>query len=225
MYNLLLLLQFIDFSDNLFNALFLLGTNKEALTSGLSDMDYLRSKVTQTVNTLEEEEEKSDGEEEQEEEGDEDPILLQHTDSAYESGENSSKAKTPVLCKTKESKTKKSEKQEVCAINNDCTELLCFFFTCISHLTCFPAAGTSDSIHCEVTRSPVQCERGDRQRAAGLERHHFGLALFCTFCTFWLDFYDSYKFENSWPLWSRQQSESERMTVEIEQVGYSFVEW
>ncbi|TWW60369.1 RNA-binding protein 19 [Takifugu flavidus] len=90
------------------------GTDKGALTSGLSDMDYLRSKVAQTVNTLEEEEEKSDGEEEQEEEeGDEDPILLQHTDSAYESGENSSKAKTPVLCKTKESKIKKSEKQEL----------------------------------------------------------------------------------------------------------------
>lgn len=181
------MLQFIDFSDNLFNALFILGTNKEALTSGLSDMDYLRSKVAQTVNTLEEEEEKSDGEEEQEqeeEEGDEDPILLQHTDSAYESGENSSKAKTPVLCKTKESKMKKSEKQEVCPINTNCTEVLCFFFTCISHLTCFPAAGTSDSIHCEVTRSPVQCERGDHKRAAGLENHHLVLVLCCTFWTF-----------------------------------------
>lgn len=148
-------------------------------------MDYLRSKVAQTVNTLEEEEEKSDGEEEQEEEeGDEDPILLQHTDSAYESGENSSKAKTPVLCKTKESKIKKSEKQEVCPINNKYTEVLCFFFTCISRLTCFPAAGTSDSIHCEVTRSPVQRERGDHKRAAGLESHHFDLVLLCTFCTF-----------------------------------------
>lgn len=191
-------------------------------------MDYLRSKVAQTVNTLEEEEEKSDGEEEQEEEeeeGDEDPILLQHTDSAYESGENSSTAKTPVLCKTKESKMKKSEKQEVCPINNKCKEVLCFFFTCISHLTCFPADGTSDSIHCEVTRSPVQCERGDHKRAAGLESHHLSLVLFCTFCTFWLDFYDSYKFESSWHLWSRQQSESERMTVGIEQAGYCFVEW
>lgn len=218
------MLQFSDFSDNLFNALFLLGTSKEALTSGLSDMDYLRSKVAQTVNTLEEEEEKSDGEEEQEEEeeADEDPILLQHTDSAYESGENSSKAKPPVLCKTKESKIKK---QEVCPINNNGTEILCFFFTCISHLTCFPAAGTSDSVHCEVTRSPLQCERGDHKRAAGLESHDFGLVLFCTFCTFWLDFYDSYKFESSWHLWSRQQSESEGMTVEIEQVGYCFVEW
>lgn len=182
----MLLLEFIDFSDNFFNALFLLGTNEEALTSGLSDMDYLRSKVAQTVNTLEQEEEKSDGEEEQEEEveGDEDPILLQHTDSAYESGENSSKAKTPVFCKTKESKIKKSEKQEVCSINNNCTEVLSFFFTCISHLTCFPAAGTSDSIHRQVTRSPVQCERGDHKRAAGLESHQFGLVLFCTFCTF-----------------------------------------
>lgn len=145
MYNLLLLLQFIDFSDNLFNALFLLGTNKEALTSGLSDMDYLRSKVAQTVNTLEEEEEKSDGEEE--EEGDEDPILLQHTDSAYESGENSSKVKTPDLCKTKESKMKKSEKQEVCPINNN---LIC---------------GTVFLLHMHFTFDMFSCSRNQQQHS------------------------------------------------------------
>lgn len=92
----------------------LLGASKEALTSGLSDMEYLRSKMAETVNTMEEKEENSDDEEEEEEqEGDDDPVPLQHTDSAYESGENSSKTKTSVPCKKTESKMKKSEKQEV----------------------------------------------------------------------------------------------------------------
>uniref|UniRef100_A0A3B4GPF6 Probable RNA-binding protein 19 n=1 Tax=Pundamilia nyererei TaxID=303518 RepID=A0A3B4GPF6_9CICH len=56
---------------------------KEALKSGLSDMDYLRSKVAQTADTEEEEEEDDDG-------------PLQHTDSDYESGdrENISKVKS-----------------------------------------------------------------------------------------------------------------------------------
>lgn len=92
--------------------MFLLGASKEPQTSSLSDMEYLRSKVAETVNTMEEKEENSDGKEE-EEEGDEDPVPPQHTDSAYESGENSSKTKTSVPCKKKESKIKKSEKQEV----------------------------------------------------------------------------------------------------------------
>ncbi|XP_043968752.1 probable RNA-binding protein 19 [Gambusia affinis] len=52
--------------------------SKEALKSGLSDMDYLRSKVAQTL-------EKSDEENEVDEEEEEGP--LQHGDSAYESGE------------------------------------------------------------------------------------------------------------------------------------------
>lgn len=92
-----------------------LGASEEATTSGLSDMDYLRSKVAQTVNTMEEEEENGDVEQE-DEEGDEDPAPLLHADSAYESSENSSKTKSSVLCKKKESKMKKSEKQKVCAI-------------------------------------------------------------------------------------------------------------
>ncbi|XP_054905016.1 probable RNA-binding protein 19 [Poeciliopsis prolifica] len=59
----------------------------EALKSGLSDMDYLRSKVAQT---LEESDEGNEVDEEEEEEG---PV--QHGDSAYESGEreNISKSK------------------------------------------------------------------------------------------------------------------------------------
>lgn len=73
-------------------------------------MEYLRSKVAQTVNTMEEKDESGDGEEE---EGDDDTVPQQHTDSAYESGENSSKTKTSVLSKQKEHKMKKSEKQEV----------------------------------------------------------------------------------------------------------------
>lgn len=53
--------------------------SKEALKSGLSDMDYLRSKVAQT---LEKSDEENEVDEEEEEEG-----PLQHGDSTYESGE------------------------------------------------------------------------------------------------------------------------------------------
>uniref|UniRef100_A0AAQ5YYA5 Probable RNA-binding protein 19 n=1 Tax=Amphiprion ocellaris TaxID=80972 RepID=A0AAQ5YYA5_AMPOC len=62
---------------------------KEA--AGLSDMDYLRSKVTRTEDMMEESEEKDDGDDEEE-----DDAPVQHTDSAYESGdrENVSKTKT-----------------------------------------------------------------------------------------------------------------------------------
>lgn len=76
---------------------------KEALKSGLSDMDYLRSKVAQTADTEEEEEEDDDG-------------SLQHTDSDYESGdrENISKVKSSVTSEEKDqSKVKKPAKQEV----------------------------------------------------------------------------------------------------------------
>uniref|UniRef100_A0AAX7SGH1 Probable RNA-binding protein 19 n=1 Tax=Astatotilapia calliptera TaxID=8154 RepID=A0AAX7SGH1_ASTCA len=76
---------------------------KEALKSGLSDMDYLRSKVAQTADT----------EEEEEEEDDDGP--LQHTDSDYESGdrENISKVKSSVTSEEKDqSKVKKPAKQE-----------------------------------------------------------------------------------------------------------------
>lgn len=76
---------------------------KQALKSGLSDMDYLRSKVAQTADTEEEEEEDDDG-------------PLQHTDSDYESGdrENISKVKSSVTSEEKDqSKVKKPAKQEV----------------------------------------------------------------------------------------------------------------
>ncbi|XP_074494180.1 putative RNA-binding protein 19 isoform X2 [Sebastes fasciatus] len=84
------------------------GGTKEALKSALSDMEYLRSKVAQTDDTMEESEEKHDGEE------DEDSGRVQHTDSAYESGENLSKTKTSVSSEDKkQSKAKKTAKQEM----------------------------------------------------------------------------------------------------------------
>uniref|UniRef100_A0A671Y9A3 Probable RNA-binding protein 19 n=1 Tax=Sparus aurata TaxID=8175 RepID=A0A671Y9A3_SPAAU len=66
--------------------------DEEALKSGLSDMEYLRSKVATTDDTLEEE----DGEGADDEDEDQGPV--QHTDSAYESGdrESTSKTKTPM---------------------------------------------------------------------------------------------------------------------------------
>lgn len=82
---------------------------KEA--AGLSDMDYLRSKVTRTEDMMEESEEKDDGDDEEEDDG---PV--QHTDSAYESGdrENVSKTKTAVSSEDmKQSKGKKTVKQEM----------------------------------------------------------------------------------------------------------------
>ncbi|XP_034398183.1 probable RNA-binding protein 19 isoform X1 [Cyclopterus lumpus] len=85
------------------------GATKEALKSGLSDMEYLRSKVAQTDDTMEESEEKDDGDE------NEDCGPMQHTDSAYESGDRDSvsKTKTSVSSEDKrQSKAKKTAKQE-----------------------------------------------------------------------------------------------------------------
>lgn len=81
------------------------GATKEALKSGLSDMEYLRSKVAQTEDTMEESGEKDDGEE-----------VVQHIDSAYESGdrENLPKTKTSGSSEDKkQGKAKKTAKQEV----------------------------------------------------------------------------------------------------------------
>lgn len=92
--------------------LLLLGATKEALKSALSDMEYLRSKVAQTVDTMGEE--KDDDEEGDDEDEDNGPI--QHTDSAYESGdrENVSKTKTSISSEDKnQSKAKKTGQQEV----------------------------------------------------------------------------------------------------------------
>lgn len=97
--------------------LFLSGHTKEALMSGLSDMEYLRSKVAQTDDTMEGSEEKNDAEEDDDEEEDGGPT--QPTDSAYESGENTSKTKTSVSSEDKrQSKAKKNAKQEVTVQRN-----------------------------------------------------------------------------------------------------------
>uniref|UniRef100_A0A3Q3QR76 Probable RNA-binding protein 19 n=1 Tax=Monopterus albus TaxID=43700 RepID=A0A3Q3QR76_MONAL len=80
----------------------------EALKSGLSDMEYLRSKVAQAEDTMEESEEKGDDE-------DADCGSVQHTDSDYESGdrENIPKTKTSFSSEdNKKGKAKKTGKQE-----------------------------------------------------------------------------------------------------------------
>uniref|UniRef100_A0A8C1KVN8 Probable RNA-binding protein 19 n=1 Tax=Cyprinus carpio TaxID=7962 RepID=A0A8C1KVN8_CYPCA len=84
-------------------------TEKEALKKGLSDMDYLRSKIVEKSDTVDEKEEKkmeeaedeekegdrtnaADKNEEEEEEEEESPV--QNTDSAYESGDKASSQKS-----------------------------------------------------------------------------------------------------------------------------------
>ncbi|XP_041642367.1 probable RNA-binding protein 19 [Cheilinus undulatus] len=89
------------------------GTTKEALKSGLSDMEYLRSKVMKKDDIMEESEEE-DGNEEGEDEN-ADHVPAQHADSAYESGdrENISKKQSTASPEEKKmSKAKKSAKQE-----------------------------------------------------------------------------------------------------------------
>ncbi|AWP07016.1 putative RNA-binding protein 19 isoform 3 [Scophthalmus maximus] len=91
------------------------GTTKGALESGLSDMDYLRSKVAQTDETMEQGEEKDDGEGGDDEDEDRGAVQ-QHADSAYESGDrdNSSKTKTSASSEDKKQrKAKKTAKQEM----------------------------------------------------------------------------------------------------------------
>lgn len=74
---------------------------KEALKSGLSDMDYLRSKMAPIKDTKDEDEEEDDG-------------AVQHADSAYESGDRENTAKTKPSPEIKKpSKAKKTAKQEV----------------------------------------------------------------------------------------------------------------
>lgn len=85
------------------------GATKKALMSELSDMDYLRSKVASTDDGVEGSKEKN--EDEDDDDAEEDGGTAQHPDSAYESGENSSKAKSS---KNKtHSKDKKSAQQEM----------------------------------------------------------------------------------------------------------------
>lgn len=76
--------------------------------SELSDMDYLRSKVAGADDGVEGSKEEN---EDEDDDAEEDGGTAQHPDSAYESGENSSKAKSS---KNKtHSKDKKSAQQEV----------------------------------------------------------------------------------------------------------------
>lgn len=88
------------FNYNLKVFVFLVAS-KEALKSGLSDMDYLRSKMAQTLEASDEE---NEVDEEQEEEG---PV--QHGDSAYESGERENISKPKPFPGNK----KQSAQQEV----------------------------------------------------------------------------------------------------------------
>lgn len=94
--------------------LLLSGASKEALKSGLSDMEYLRSKVAQTDDTMEENELKDDGAGGD----DEDNGPVQHTDSAYESGDTSKTNTTVSSEDKKHSKAKKTAKQEVTVQTN-----------------------------------------------------------------------------------------------------------
>lgn len=117
------------------------GATKEALKSGLSDMEYLRSKVATTDDTLEEE----DGEGADDE--DEDRVPVQHTDSAYESGdrENTSKAKTPASSEEKkQSKAKKTAKQEV----TDQSTLNIILLFCLQHEMIY-------TVMCSMQMEPV----------------------------------------------------------------------
>ncbi|KAL6114261.1 rbm19 [Pungitius sinensis] len=84
------------------------GATKEALKSGLSDMEYLRSKVAQTDDTMEEIECDEDDE-------NEDCGPMQNTDSAYESGDREKVSKTKTISSEdkRQSKMKKSAKQEM----------------------------------------------------------------------------------------------------------------
>ncbi|CAK6966611.1 probable RNA-binding protein 19 isoform X1 [Scomber scombrus] len=80
------------------------GATKEALKSGLSDMEYLRSKVAQTDSTMEESGEKDEGE-----------GVVQHVDSAYESGDRENISKTKISGSSEDKKlgkAKKTAKQE-----------------------------------------------------------------------------------------------------------------
>ncbi|XP_055080264.1 probable RNA-binding protein 19 [Periophthalmus magnuspinnatus] len=82
--------------------------DKEALKSGLTDMEYLRSKVSNTKDTMEEKDNDDDDEE--------DKNTIGVSDSAYENSdrENVSEAKTDVSAKTqKQGKSKKAVKSEL----------------------------------------------------------------------------------------------------------------
>lgn len=154
--------------------LFLSGHTKEALMSGLSDMEYLRSKVAQTDDTMEESEEKNDAEEDDDEEEDGGPT--QPTDSAYESGENTSKTKTSVSSEDKrQSKAKKNAKQEVTVQRNlyvkSCYTAQYCFQSQVVYTHLFVPDGAGNTVHCQAERSPIQRERGEQTRASSFQRY------------------------------------------------------
>lgn len=83
-------------------------TDKEALKKDLSDMDYLRSKIVEKSDMVDEKEMEADEDEEkeghsdyaadkneeEEEEEDEEESPVQNTDDAYESGDKTSSQKS-----------------------------------------------------------------------------------------------------------------------------------
>lgn len=85
-------------------------------------MEYLRSKVAQTDDTMEESEEQPDGEGGDDEDEDRGPV--QHTDSAYESGDRENKSVSSD--DKKQNKAKKTAKQEVTVQTNLHIEDYCF---------------------------------------------------------------------------------------------------
>uniref|UniRef100_A0A8C7ZBB4 Probable RNA-binding protein 19 n=1 Tax=Oryzias sinensis TaxID=183150 RepID=A0A8C7ZBB4_9TELE len=93
---------------------------KEALKSGLSDMDYLRSKMAPIEDTKDEDEDNDDD------------SAVQHADSAYESGDRENTAKTKPSSESKKpSKAKKTGTQEVNDETDYLTPLLLFLFVYI----------------------------------------------------------------------------------------------
>ncbi|XP_029916558.1 putative RNA-binding protein 19 [Myripristis murdjan] len=84
------------------------GAAKEALQSGLSDMDYLRSKVAQTKDTMEESGEDDQSEGDGDKDDDRGPV--HQGDSAYESGDRDSISKTKTSTSSVDKKPGKSSK-------------------------------------------------------------------------------------------------------------------
>lgn len=187
---------------------------KEALKSGLSDMDYLRSKVAQTEDT----------EEEEEEEDDDGP--LQHTDSDYESGdrENISKVKSSVTSEEKDqSKVKKPAKQEVTLLSeavlnfyiqslllvcSDSHQLLCIYYR--------RREQQSSQWSWEESRSMLKRWVNKKLLSVGTEM--FTISLWICDANIFSCNTTRNKLENLWLHWSLQQSGLGRTKAEIEQV-------
>lgn len=87
----------------------LVGAAEEKLQTGMSDMEYLRSKVAQTEDTMSEAKDEDKGGD------DEDYAPVQHTDSAYESGDREKSNTSGSSEDKKQNKAKKTTKakQEV----------------------------------------------------------------------------------------------------------------